>query len=75
MPGDLQHEVREHVAQRVREARAAAELTQEELADRAGVSSRSVQFVEAAETTPTVEMLVKIARGLGTTASALLGDL
>jgi transcriptional regulator with XRE-family HTH domain len=50
--------------QKMREARAAKRLTQEELADAAGVSRRSVIHAEKGEHVPGSEALARIAKVL-----------
>lgn len=49
----------------VRKARAAAKLTQEELADRAGLDRSYVGGIERGERNPTLVVIAKVARGLG----------
>jgi transcriptional regulator with XRE-family HTH domain len=51
----------------VRKARAAAGLTQEELADQCGLDRSYIGGVERGERNPTLSVIEKIAKGLGIT--------
>lgn len=55
----------------VRKARASVGLTQEELADRAGLDRSYVGGIERGERNPTLVVIAKVAKGLGMS----LGDL
>lgn len=55
----------------VREVRMAAGLTQEELADRAGLDRSYMGGVERGERNPTLSVIEKIAEGLGVTLAEL----
>lgn len=55
----------------VRKARAAAALTQEELADRSGLDRSYIGGVERGERNPTLSVIEKIAEGLGVTLAEL----
>lgn len=55
----------------VRRARAAAGLTQEDLADKAGLDRSYVGGVERGERNPTLEVIAKLAKGLGISLSEL----
>lgn len=61
--------------ERVREAREAAGLTQEKLAERADVHRAEIGFVERAEREVGIAMAWRIADGLGTSLSDLVADL
>lgn len=66
-------EAREHLALRVRGLRSALDLTQQELAERAGLDVRMVARLEGAEdVNPTLATLVGIASGLGVELARLL---
>ena len=52
------------VATNLRRARQTKKLTQEELADRAGLSSRYVGSIERAKVSPTVTVLGQLAKAL-----------
>jgi transcriptional regulator with XRE-family HTH domain len=56
--------LRRDVGRRIAEARAERECTQEELAERLGVTPRYVQSVEAGDENLTIESLAKIANAL-----------
>lgn len=55
----------------VRRARTAAGLTQEELADRAGLDRSYIGGVERGDRNPTLSVIEKIAEGLGITLAEL----
>lgn len=55
----------------VRKARAAAALTQEELADQCGLDRSYIGGVERGERNPTLSVIEKIAKGLGITLAEL----
>ena len=59
----------------VRERRRALGLTQEGLAERAGLSAIHVARIERAERVPTVHAAVLLGRGLGVTAGELVREL
>ncbi|MEU7066868.1 helix-turn-helix transcriptional regulator [Streptomyces sp. NPDC046161] len=50
---------------RIRDARLQADLTQEKLAEIAGVDRRSVQNAEAGSVDPKFSLLLRLARALG----------
>lgn len=52
----------------------AARLSQEELADRAGLHRTYISLLERGLRNPSVEALAKVGRVLGLTASRLLAD-
>ncbi len=55
----------------VRKARTTAGLTQEDLADRAGLDRSYIGGVERGDRNPTLSVIEKIAQGLGITLSEL----
>lgn len=57
--------IREKIGSRLKELRHAAGQTQEELAERADVHVTHVAKIEAGERSPSVEVLVRLAAGLG----------
>lgn len=59
-------------ADALREARQAAGLTQEDLADRAGVSVRFISFLETGKRQPSLSALAAVSSGLGIPMSALI---
>jgi ribosome-binding protein aMBF1 (putative translation factor) len=56
----------------VRRTRHAGNMTQEELADRAGLSSRYLGSIERAEVSATIAVLEKLAKALGVDPGELL---
>jgi transcriptional regulator with XRE-family HTH domain len=56
----------------LREARLKAELTQEELALRAGVDRTFISILERGLQSPTVDMLIRLARAMDIRASDIL---
>ena len=58
----------------VRRLREEKELTQEELAERAGISATYVGFIERGDNVPTLTILIQIASGLRMRPSDLLRD-
>lgn len=64
----------ETVAANVRQARKAAGLSQEELALEAAVDRTYVSQVERGKRNITIMVLARLARAMGTTASALVAD-
>lgn len=58
---------------RVRRLRKAAALTLDGLAERSGVSRAMLSKVERGEKNPTLAVVTRIARGLGTSLSGLMG--
>ncbi|MEZ0294170.1 MAG: helix-turn-helix transcriptional regulator, partial [Solirubrobacteraceae bacterium] len=64
----------EHIAQRVRAARVAAGLTQEELARRAAVSRALVGAVERGRHMPAADAAIRLAAALGSSVERLFGS-
>lgn len=58
----------------VRRLREEKELTQEELAERAGISATYVGFIERGDNVPTLTIVIQIASGLRMRPSDLLRD-
>lgn len=56
----------------IREHRTAAGLTQAQLAERAGIGRPHLNHIEGGRKSPTVVVLVHLARGLGVDPAALL---
>lgn len=63
---------RESLARAIKERREAMELSQRELAARSGVSSGTISKIETTQLSPTVEILSKLAAGLGMELGALI---
>ena len=61
-------------AEKLKEARKQASLTQKELAERADVSWRAIQTWEAGRLPKSLEPVMKVAAVLGTTAQSLLSE-
>ena len=59
-------------AKRIRELREARNMTQKELAQRAGVSQVSIYMYEAGETTPKALIVGKLANALGVSCDELI---
>lgn len=70
---DVDHEI-ERVARRIRERREHEGLTLGDLAERSGVAPSTIQKVETGQMTPSVAVLLKIARGLGRSVSDFVRD-
>lgn len=64
----------EELGERIRERRRELGLTQESLAERAGVSTETVGRLEQAVGAPTLDTVYKVAKALGTTGSALIAE-
>jgi len=56
----------------IRKARLAKDLSQEQLAFKAGISRNYVSLLELNEKSPTVDVLMRVAKALGIRASALI---
>lgn len=64
--------LQETLAKNVRTIRRARGMTQEDLADRAGLSSRYVGQVERAQTAATINVLEQLAEALGVEPAELV---
>jgi transcriptional regulator with XRE-family HTH domain len=64
----------EDLGERVRGHRHRLGLTQETLADRAGVSTETIGRLEQAVGTPTLVTVYKVAEAMGLTGSALIAE-
>lgn len=56
---------------KLKAARAAKDLSQEELASRVGVTRQTIGMIEAGDYNPTLNLCLRICRELGTTLDAL----
>jgi transcriptional regulator with XRE-family HTH domain len=65
-------QARFELGDRIRDARLQADLTQEKLAERAGVDRRSVQNAEAGSVDVKFSLLLRLARALGLPARDLM---
>ena len=55
-------------------ARAALDLSQQELADRVGVSRQTINAIEMGDYNPTIKLCIAICRTLGKTLDELFWD-
>ncbi len=62
------------ISRRVRSFREEANLTLQQLAERSGVATSTIQKVETEQMIPSVAVILKIARGLGRRAAELVHD-
>ena len=62
------------IGERLRDARVRRALTQQELADKAGVGANTVARLERNETEPHMSTLRKLAHALGVDPSTLIPD-
>lgn len=62
------------VAANIKQRRKALGLTQEALAQEAGISSQHLSKIERCACSPTMDTMVRIALSLDTTPAALFGD-
>jgi transcriptional regulator with XRE-family HTH domain len=60
------------LGEEIRKARLKAGLTQEELAFRAGVSRQYVSLLELDEKSPTVAVLIRLGKAMGTSAGGIV---
>ena len=60
---------------KLKAARAALDLSQQELADRVGVSRQTINSIEKGDYNPTIRLCVAICRALGKTLDELFWDL
>lgn len=59
---------------RLKSARAALDLSQQELADRVGVSRQTVSAIEKGDYNPTINLCRAICKELGKTLDELFGE-
>lgn len=72
MGGLLSLEIQEMVGQRVRELRNNQGITQEALAELAGLHYSHIQRLEAGRANPTLDSLIRVSNALGVSPSQLL---
>jgi transcriptional regulator with XRE-family HTH domain len=70
-----QQEARNRLARRIKGLRLVRSLTQEKLAQRAGLAPRHLQKIEAAEVNVTLASLVRLAEALGVDICQLFLDI
>ena len=59
---------------RVKAARAAKDLSQQQLAERVGVSRQTINAIEKGDYNPTIRLCIAICRALGKTLDALFWE-
>lgn len=64
--------VQREIGERIRRARLAAQLTQEQAAHEAGIDAKRFQRLELGQVNATINTLARVARALGLTFWALL---
>lgn len=64
----------EEIGQRIRKARLAAKVTQEQLAEQAGVGTTHISHIETGNSVPSLKLLVDILNALDLSADAVLCD-
>ncbi len=64
----------EQLGERIRDQRRRLGLSQEALAERAGISKETIGRIEQAIGSPTLDSLYKVARGLETSGAALIAE-
>jgi len=67
--------VNKAIAQTISKLRHEANISQEELADRAGIHRTYVSQIERSLKSPTLQVLMKIAKALNTSASGIIKDI
>ena len=67
-------EVLQATAARIKALRQTASMTQEQLSERADISTEGVSRLENGHQVPSLYTIVQLARALGTAPSVLLGD-
>lgn len=71
----MNEDIYEIIGARIRKLRKAHDLTQEALADRAGIDRSHMGFIEQGRRQPTLTTLVKITRVFGISLESLFKDL
>lgn len=59
---------------RLKSARAALDLSQQELADRVGVSRQTISSIEKGDYNPTINLCISICKALGKTLDELFWE-
>lgn len=73
LPDDL-IAYRRHVGDRLRTTREGAGLTQQQLAELAGLEKQAISVIENAHSSPRLDTLWRIARAMDTTVAELVND-
>ena len=68
----MEEKLRKNLAHNLKVERAKRELTQEDLAELAGISPKHLTKIENCKVTPSVYMVFKLAKVLGTTIDDLI---
>lgn len=63
----LEEDIRTTIAARIYELRKQKSITQRDLAERSGVSRRTIQAIEAGTVSPRLDLLEKLAEAMGHT--------
>jgi transcriptional regulator with XRE-family HTH domain len=71
MNNDNTAEIRTTIAARIHELRKQNGFTQRELAERSGVSRRTIQAIEAGTVSPRLDLLEKLAEAMGHTVNLI----
>lgn len=66
------NEYLKQIGESIRKLRDRKKMSQQELADYAGISKRMLQYIEAGTSNPTILMLDAISQSLGTTVEHLI---
>jgi transcriptional regulator with XRE-family HTH domain len=67
--------VAEHVGRRIRRRRRAIDMTQERLAERAGIHRTEITLIESGRRMPLTYTLIKLAAGLGVSVDQLVAGI
>jgi transcriptional regulator with XRE-family HTH domain len=70
-----QKEVAEYLGPRIRRIRRGLDMSQENLADNAGIHRTQISAIEHGDRLPRIDTLIKLAAGLGFTPCELLGGI
>lgn len=62
------------IGQRIRKARLAAKVTQEQLAEKVGVGTTHISHIETGNSIPSLKLFVDVLNALGLSADAILCD-
>ena len=69
----VMEKIRKALGQRIRTLRKAKNLTQEELAEKSGLSYKFIGEIERGKANPSIESFYRIAEGMGVSAATLFG--
>jgi len=71
----MEEQIRKNLAYHLKVERAKKDITQEHLAELAGISPKHITKIEAKNVTPSVYLVYKIAKVLNTTVDKLISDI